>query len=185
MFRLANTFNAATPAGVQQGFPPPGAGAQTTGPPLVPQHAGATEWAPERPTKGKRTFFKPGGPTGGQQGFAPVENEAQRRPPGSMPNAPPIYGMPIFTETPYYDRGAAAFVPNFGKVLFNPIGAGIVALQRPQASYGGAAQYFDGMLFWTSQVIPTSINLQGLTDPEEMAAILNGIDIQAVMRTTG
>jgi len=91
--------------------------------------------------------------------------------------------MPV--ETPYYDRGAAAVVQNYGKVLENPIGAGIVALSRPQASYGGAAQYDYGALWWTSQAIPTSINLQGLTDPEALNEILGSVAVQAVVRTTG
>jgi hypothetical protein len=190
MFRLSNTW-AQPSSGGQSGFPAPGAGAQTTGGPFVPKHPGAVEWTPERPTKGRRTFFrqaKRGSPNegvSGQQGFPSVENDAQRRPPGSMPNVPPVYGGNIQVWTPYYSRGADAYVQNYGKLLTNPIGAGVVALQTPQASYGGAAQYFDGQLFWTSQVIPTNIPLQGLTDPEELAAILDGIDIQAVVRTTG
>lgn len=102
-----------------------------------------------------------------------------------MPNAPPIFGGVYQHYTPYYDRGAAAFVPNFGYVLYNPIGAGIPALHRPQASYGPAAQYADGAIWWATQVIPTSVNLQGLTDPEELAAILSPLQIQGVVRTTG
>ena len=102
-----------------------------------------------------------------------------------MPNTPPAYGLPIFVETPYYDRGAAAFVPNFGKVLTNPIGAGVVALHRPQASYGPSAEYENGALWWVSQAVPTSIGLQGLTDPDTLAALLGQTSVQAVVRTTG
>jgi hypothetical protein len=103
-----------------------------------------------------------------------------------MPNVAPIYpAQPIEVVTPYYDRGAAATVQNFGKLLFNPIGAGIVAQSRPYASYGGAAQYADGALWWTSQVVPTTINLQGLTDPEALNEILGSTLVQAVVRTTG
>lgn len=102
-----------------------------------------------------------------------------------MPNVPLQYGLPIMVYTPYYDRGAAAYVPNYGKVLFNPIGAGIVAQYRPQASYGKAAQYANGALWWSSQAIPTTVNLQGLTDPRTLAAMLGPIKIQGVVRTTG
>jgi hypothetical protein len=187
VFKLSNTWR--NPAGGgQSGFPAPGSGGQTTGAPLVPRHEGAVEWTPEEPTKGRRTFLGARAPTRGvtgQQGFPPVEDAAQARPPGSMPNVPPIHGEAIMVWTPYYDRGAAAYVPNYGKLLVNPIGAGIVALSRPQATYGRAAQYLNGALWWTSQDIPTSVNLQGLTDPYALAAILDDIEIEAVVRTTG
>jgi hypothetical protein len=182
VFRLARTYDRpAAGAGPQRGFPAPGAGEQTTGAPLVPRHGGGVAWEPERPTQGRRTFFRPAG----QQGFPEVENAAQRRAPGSMPNVPPIHGEAIMVWTPYYDRGADAYVPNYGKVLTNPIGAGVVALYRTQASYGPAAQYLNGALWWTSQDIPTSINLQGLTDPQGLIDILDSVQIQAVVRTTG
>lgn len=99
-----------------------------------------------------------------------------------MPNVVPQYGRNIEVETPYYDRGAAAYVQNYGKVLTNPIGGGIVALHRPQASYGPAAQYYDHAIWWTSQAVPTTVNLQGLTTPEALAAVLGPIQLQAVMR---
>ncbi len=183
MFRVSNTFNAETAAGSQRGFPAPGAGGQTTGLPLAPQHGGAVEWEPERPTKGKRTFWGAAQPRGGQQGFPGVEDAPQARPAGSMPNVPPMQPpTAIMVWTPYYSRGADAYAPNFGRVLVNPIGAGVVALQRPQASYGQAAQYIQGALWWTSQDIPTSVNLQGLTDPYALADILDDVTVQAVMR---
>lgn len=123
-----------------------------------------------------------GTPTGGQQGFAPPEDDAQMRPPGSMPNKPPVFGGVYMKWTPEYDRGAAAYVPNFGKVLTNPIGAGIPALQRPQSSYGPAAQFVNGAIWWANQVIPTSVNLTGLTSPEELEALLGTLQVQAVVR---
>lgn len=102
-----------------------------------------------------------------------------------MPNKPPIFGGVDYHYTPYYDRGAAAYVPITGKLLYNPIGAGIVVNHRPQASYGPAGQYADGAIWWASQAIPTSVNLQGLTSPDELANLLDDIQIQAVVRTTG
>jgi hypothetical protein len=100
-----------------------------------------------------------------------------------MPNVPPIFGDVFYIETPYYDRGAEAFVPNSGRVLSNPIGAGIVALDRPQASYGPSAEYHNGQIFWRSQDIPTSVDLQSLSDPEDLADLLGPLNIQAVVRT--
>jgi hypothetical protein len=84
-------------------------------------------------------------------------------------------------QTRDYSRGAAAFVPNFGTVFSNPIGAGVVAKYRPQASYGMAAQYAAEQLFWTAQAIPTNIPMQGLTDPAELKALLSTVDVTAMM----
>lgn len=178
MFKLATTFS--KPSSSQSGMPPIGAGAQTSGP-ATPQTRG-TPWFSGRPTQGIRSWFAPSMSRSAQRGTPAPENPGQRRPDGSMPNVPPIFGGVAYVETPYYSRGAAAYVPNTGKVLTNPIGGGVVALHRPQASYGPAAQYADGAIWWSSQVIPTSIDLQGLTDPAALAAILDPLQIQAVVR---
>jgi hypothetical protein len=181
VFRLSNTFKEpAQGSNAQRGFPTPGAGNQTVGvytPPPV-----QTPWESDRPTKGIRSWFKPAAPVSGQRGFPEAQNLAQHRPPNSMPNIPPTSGEAIEVWTPYYSRGTAAWVPNFGKVLYNPIGAGVVANHRTQASYGPAAQYIDGALWWTSQVTPTSIDMTGLTSPETLQAILGNTMVQAVVR---
>ena len=185
VFQLARTYADPGPGpGSQRGYPAPGAGAQTTGPWSPEPHPIPRE--PVRPTKGRRSWFRPSDPDGGQRGTPPSLNAAQRRPAGSMDaNPPPFPAEPIYVYTPYFSRGTAAYVPNLGKVLTNPIGAGVVALHRPQASYGGAAQYENGALWWTSQAIPTTIAPQSLTDPDQLAAILGSLQVQAVVRTTG
>jgi len=114
--------------------------------------------------------------------MAPAGSEGQMRPAGSMPNEPPIYGNSIPVYTPYYSRGAAAFVQNYGKVLTNPVGAGIVANYRPQASYGSAAEYHNGAIWWTNQTIPTSIGMNGLTSPQVLEALLGMVNVQAAVR---
>ncbi len=185
VFKLS--LSSATPntgSNVQRGFPAPGAGSQTTGA-YTPPPASVSAYAPLRPTKGRRSWFRPSSPQGGQRGFPAPLNVAQSRPVGSMPNVPDASGLPEFVETPYFSRGTAAFVPNYGKVLTNPIGAGVVAMHRPQASYGPAATYADGAIWWTSQAVPTTVNLQGLTDPAALAALLGPIKVQGVVRTTG
>lgn len=185
VFRLSNSNpTPAAGAGSQRGFPSPGAGAQTTGQgsPRLPD----TPWRPRRPTQGRRTWLRPATATGGAQGFPAPLGAAQGRPAGSMDNRDYVQsGLPVEVWTPEYSRGTAAWVPNYGKVLTNPIGAGIMANYRTQASYGGAAQYENGALWWTSQAIPTSVNLQGLTDPQVLSDILGSIYIQGVVRTTG
>jgi hypothetical protein len=181
VFRVNTTW--AKPSRSQSGFPEIGAEEQTSGDAVRrPSHV---PWANDNPTKGRRSWFRPESPSGGQRGFPAPEGGAQARPPGSMPNAPPIFGDVINVYTPYYSRGAAAYAPNFGKTLTNPIGAGIVALHRPKAFYGPAAQYANGAIWWTSQVIPTSVNLQGLTDPQELLDQLGMLNVEAVVRTTG
>jgi hypothetical protein len=185
MWKLANTWaNPTSGSSMQRGYPAPGSGAQYSGagPGHAPDHVVRE---PVRPSGGTRTFFQPAGPRGGQQGFPPPEAPAQQRPPGSMPNRPPVYGLPIPVWTPYFSRGAAAFVQNFGKVLTNPIGGGVVACCRPQASYGESGQYAAGAIWWTPQVIPTSVPLIGLNDPAALEAIVGSLNVQAMVRTTG
>lgn len=184
VFALARTFHQpAAGAGPQRGFPSPGSGAQTSGDFTPAPRDG--QWSPERPTQGRRTFWGASQPVGGQQGFPAANSTEQRRPAGSMPNIVQPDGLNHAVYTPYYSRGAAAYVQNYGKVLTNPIGAGVVAKYRPQASYGSSGQYVNGEIFWTSQAIPTTVNLQGLTDPAALAAVLGPIRVQAVVRTTG
>lgn len=181
VFQLARTFKKPDAgANPQRGFPAPGSGAQTTGDFVPPPRDAA--WSAIRPTQGAPTYYDAAMPTGQQQGYPPPLDRAQRRPPGSMPNEVVVSGMPIAVWTPYYDRGAAAWVQNFGKVLTNPIGAGVQVRHRPQASYGSSAAYYNGVAFWTSQAVPTSVNLTGLTDPNVLAAVLGPINVQAAVR---
>jgi len=180
VFKLAYTFT--DPGSSQTGQPPIGSGAQIVAdasqpPKLVP-------WNNSRPTKGFFSFLFPERGANAQRGMPSPLAVNQRRPPGSMPQKPPVFGGVYQHYTPYYDRGAAAYVPNFGRVLYNPIGAGIVALNRPRAYYAQPGQYANGAIWWTSQAIPTSINSQSLVTPQELSALLSGLQIEAVVRTT-
>lgn len=184
MFKLSTTFGDPTAGdNAQRGFPAPGEGAQTTGD--GSEAPAPVVWETRRWLSGVRSWLMPGAPVGEQRGFAEPENAGQRRPAGSMPNVPAYSGLPENVWTPYYSRGTAAIVNNYGKVLTNPIGAGIVALNRPQASYGQAAEYVNGAIWWTSQAIPTTVNLQGLVSPDALASIIDSLNIEAVVRTTG
>lgn len=182
VFKLALSFQQPSqPTNVQRGFPAPGTGAQLTGDPstfrspeILPR--------PTRPTKGIRSWLRSSAPASEQRGMPAPGGVLQERPAGSMPNVPPIYGNNIPVYTPYYSRGAAAYVQNYGKVLTNPIGAGIVANNRPQASYGPSAEYHNGAIWWTSQAVPTSVGMQGLTSPQVLAALLGRMNVQAAVR---
>ena len=181
MFKLARTYKKpAAGENSQRGFPAIGAGDQTTGA-YTPPPANVPR-SPTRPTKGRPSLFVATREGRSARGFGSPTGPEDQRDAGSMSNVPPIYGGNIEVETPYYSRGAAAFVQNYGKVLTNPIGAGVVAMHRPQASYGPAAQYYDQAIWWTTQAVPTSINMQGLTNPDVLAAILSEVEVQAVVR---
>lgn len=181
MFRPVRTFsNPGSGSGVQRGFPMVGQGAQSAS--LGGLQPAPFNEPPSAHTKGRRSWFTPAAGSNAQRGFPSPGSGEQIRPNGSMPNVPPIYGQSLENMTPYYSRGAAAVVQNFGKVLENPIGAGIPVGYRSQASYGPSAQYINSSLWWTSQVVPTSINLQGLTDPAALNAILGSTLVQAVVR---
>lgn len=182
MFKLARTFSDA--AVTQSGFPSPGDGAQFSGAPGQPRSL-PVDPVPVRPTKGFFSWLFPANAENAQRGGPSPEAGNQERPAGSMPNVPPIFGGVGYNETPYYDRGAAAFVPITGKVLTNPIGAGVVAQYGAKAFYGPSAEYQNGAIWWVSQAVPTSVDLQGLTDPSVLAALLSQTEVQAVVRTTG
>lgn len=185
MFKLSLTnTRPSAPSNAQRGFGMVGSGEQIVGAPWYPTVGEqVTPRVPLRPTKGTRSFF--GVTIGGnaQRGFPTPENAAQERPAGSMPNKPPVYGNDIQVWTPYYSRGAAAIVQNYGKLLTNPIGAGIAVNHRPSASYGPSAQYINHQIWWTSQAVPTSVGLQGLSSPEVLGALLGRMNVQAVVRT--
>lgn len=179
MFMPRRTFT--NPGRSQAGFPSPGSGAQRTGAPAQPPSL-PVEPVSALPPKGFASWLFPTAPADAQRGSPSPEAPDQRRPKGSMPNVPPVFGGVGYIETPYYDRGAAAFVPQTGKVLYNPIGAGIYAQFRPQSSYGPAGEYQNGSIWWTSQTVPTTVGLTGLTSPEVLQALLGRVNVQAAVR---
>ena len=181
VFRLTQTFY--DPADSQSGFAEPGAGAQTVGDPsFVSQVQATPDSLPERPTKGLFSWLFPDSPRGRQAGQPEPLNMLQHRPAGTMDNVPPIFGGVDYNYTPDYSRGAGAFVPITGKVLTNPIGAGVVAMQRPQSSYGPAGEYVNGAIFWTSQAVPTTVDLNGLLSAEQVQALVGNMSVQAMVR---
>lgn len=189
VFTLARTFGQpAKGSNASRGFPAPGAGRQTTGDAIPAPRTSI--WQSVRPLKGRATWMDPNNPQDAARGFPAPQGASQARPRnegviGASPGVPMPFGAFIVHEHPYYSRGTAAFAPQFGQVSYNPIGAGVVAMNRVQASYGPAAQYENGEIFWTSQAVPTSVNLQGLTDPNVLAAILGPIGVQAAVRVNG
>ena len=184
MFKLAATYkDPDVGQNRQRGFPAPGEGQQTTGDPSQPRQEYVPP-IPVRPTKGVRSFLDAVFGANAQRGFPEPQNALEAYPAGLMNNHVVTDGNPDVVYTPYYSRGAAAFVQNFGKVTVNPIGAGVFAADRPQASYGPAAEYHNGQIWWTPQNIPTSIPSQSLVNPEDLSAALGPINSQAAGRTS-
>lgn len=183
LFKVSRTWtDPAEGAGPQRGFPAPGAGAQTSGAPSSTESQ-RVPWSTSRWVKGLRSWLSPSAPVDATRGMPAPLNAGQRRPVGTWKfNDLKPFGRTIFTETRYYDRGADAFVPNFGYLTTNPIGAGIVATRRVQASYGPSGQYENGMIFWSNQIIPTSLKTAGLSDPAVLEAILGTLNVQAAVR---
>lgn len=179
MFKVAKTWSDPSQSG-QRGFPAPGTGQQTVGQYSPPPRGPAP--GNDRPTKGLLSWLFPSAE--GQRGFPSPENAAQHRPKGTMDRKVKTGGRPLSVWTPPYSRGSDAVVQNFGKVLTNPIGAGIQVKHRPQAFYGNAGQYLNHQIFWTSQAIPTSVRLQGLNSAADLSSIFNDIQIQGVVRVT-
>lgn len=186
VFRPNRTFaKPSQGANQNRGFPAPGASYQTTGDYIPPPRE--SPWAASQPTKGKRTFFNPSSGANLNRGQPSPESRAQSRGGqaglvGVLAGDPASYGGHVDHEYPYFSKGAARWAPQFGGVSYNPIGAGVPVPFRTQATYGPAAQYENGAIWWTSQAIPTSVNLQGLTNPDALAAILGSIQVQAVVR---
>lgn len=181
MFKVERTFY--DPAQSRSGFAEIGAGAQTTGEPTFnAMWQEPVEAAPERPTKGIFSWLFPASPRSLQAGQPEPQGALQYRPPGSMPNVPVIDGIIDYVVSPEFSRGAGRYVPQSGYVLSNPIGAGVVVMQRPQASYGPAGEYVDGAIFWNSQSIPTSVDLASLLGPEQVEALVGNMNVQAMVR---
>lgn len=134
--------------------------------------------------KGKRSWFAPEQcRSQAQRGYPMPLNGCETRAAAGQPWADMSgFGGSIAVMPRREDMGAAGFVQNFGKVLTNPIGAGVVALHRPQASYGVAGQYVAHTIFWASQTIPTSIPHGSLVSPQQMLDLLGTVNVQAAMR---
>lgn len=98
-------------------------------------------------------------------------------------NDVPMQSGPIRVQPGRSDMGARGYVNIFGQVGTNPIGAGVVAMNRPQPFYGPAGEYVENTIFWVSQAIPTSIPQGPLVSPATMAALLGAVNVQAAVRT--
>ncbi len=172
MFKPASTWNnPASPQSLQRGQPAVGQGAQTTGrwtgrtpPPPAPelQPAGTDTWTTLTSASTQRGYEAP---------FDPGQQTTRSAQPFPQP-------LPVLYNAPWPDRGADNFSPDFGQVTSNPIGGGVqVSNPFDVHARGPAGQYFTDTIFWTSQVIPTSLDLQGLATPAEINAMVANLHV--------
>lgn len=132
----------------------------------------------------KRRWFSPGSCSSQRQrGFPMPLGQDETREASGRPLRPTMaQSFPIFVHPARSDMGARGVVSLFGQTFVNPIGAGVYAPNRPQASYGIAGQYVDHTIFWAQQTIPTTIPMGPLTSPAELAALLGIVNVQAALR---
>ena len=136
-------------------------------------------WQSQAQRAASRPWWKPGSQADRLGYPVPLGGPDRRSPPAVQV---PMFGGVMQVAGPLWDQGAAGYAPQFGQVLSNPIGAGIVTRARPQASYGPAGQYVNGYIWWVPQTVPTSLQLGGLTSPQELQALLGTVNVQAAVR---
>lgn len=131
----------------------------------------------------KRTWFQPTSSASMQRGTGPALSSAQKYDP-PLVRTPP-FGGHSDTVPRRNSMGADGIAPTFGRVMTNPIGAGIFAPWRPRPWYGPSGQYVNGAIWWTAQEISTSVELQGLYDADVIDALLAASSVTGFDVTTG
>ena len=169
-----NTYYPQTASDIMRGFPAPGSGAQKTGGKKITK---SKPVAPREDTffAGKSTFL-PQSVSDFLRGFPIPESKNQKRG-KTIPVKTQSGPIPVYT--PDYSRGAAAVVQNYGQVFSNPIGAGIAYTHKLNAYNERPAEYHAGTIWFMNQTSPTSVNVQGLTSPQQLEAILGTVNILA------
>jgi hypothetical protein len=94
-------------------------------------------------------------------------------------------GTPTYVHSRAYDRGGAAYAPQFGRLPINPIGAGVYAPYRIPTIAGPGARYVAGTIFFDVQSIPTSMPISPAVPIETVNALLATSRATGAYRTTG
>jgi len=178
MFKLVNTFkNAASPQNQQRGMPAPGTGAQRTNPPR--RKPGETPWVARIPYEGTdtwegqgETYGTPSFPVDAQRG-APAPQSANQRYPAGALTTPALDGKQYYRVTRQFSRGAQRMAPITGIVLSSPNPGDFVPHKPNVVPRYPLGQYINNTIFWTNQVIPTTVKLSGLQTEEALDAMLS------------
>lgn len=120
-----------------------------------------------------------GSHTSQQRGEPAPLGPADLRPPENFQFFGMPGGIPAYRYTRRYDRGAAAFSFNEGKILSNPIGAGIVPMYRQHVhpTYIGEVLPYGYGIYWRSQAIAAGQSgptLSNLLTPRDIYALMGG-----------
>jgi hypothetical protein len=121
--------------------------------------------------------------TGAMQGQPSPMSWWQRR---QIPQRP-TYPQPMHTlrQGMVFDRGADAFAPQFGKLHFNVIGAGIPSTYKLPPIAGPGATYMAAAIWFGVQAIPTSVRMNPTVPIETINALLAQSRATAAYQTTG
>jgi len=175
MWKVSNTWKkAATPTNQQRGFPAPGSGQQTTGKArLTPEEAMNAALIAY---SGEDTYDNPDTPVNAQRGFPAPESRSQAYRPGQVTRPTPN-GVTTYRETRNFSRGAQAFAPTTPIVLNTP-NPGQIVLHRPNVlSKVPLGQYINNTIFWSNQIIPTTVKLSGLQTEKAVEALLSDFEV--------
>lgn len=81
-------------------------------------------------------------------------------------------GLPFYLTSTPYSRGAEAHAPVFGKLTYNPIGAGIASSWRLPTIAGPGARYAFSAIWFDVQTIPTSMGFSQNVPQETVDALI-------------
>lgn len=183
LFNIVNTWkNVTSAANQQRGFPAPGTGAQQTNsarqPP--PEHAwladipyeGSDTW----PATGAYTYGNPTFPVDAQRGQPAAEAQNQQYPRGAL-NQPMLDGRTLYRETREFSRGMQRYAPITPYVLATANPGDIVPFRPSVVPRYPLGQYINNTIFWTNQVIPTSVPLAGLQTEKSIDELLSTFQV--------
>jgi hypothetical protein len=81
-------------------------------------------------------------------------------------------GVPFYLTSTPYSRGAGAHAPQFGKLTYNPIGAGVASSWRLPTIAGPGARYAFSAIWFDVQDIPTSMGFSQSVPQETVDALI-------------
>jgi hypothetical protein len=171
MFKLKNTYaNPAAPANAQRGSPAPGTNGQQTGPARRPP--GEPAWVDRAPGKPRDTWFAAQDIVDAQRGSPAPEGTSQAYQPGQVTQPVPD-GKQYYRETRQFSRGAQRNAPITGIVLSTPNPGAYVPFKPSVVPRYPLGQYINNTIFWTNQIIPTTVKLSGLQTEDAIDELLS------------
>jgi hypothetical protein len=91
----------------------------------------------------------------------------------------------FFTTSRNFSRGADAHAPHFGRLHYNPIGAGVYAPYRIPTIAGPGARYQAAAIWFDVQSVPTGLRINPTVPIETVNALIATSHASATYLTTG